>query len=233
VRLGFAAKGGGMIAPTMATMLCFVTTDAAIEAPVLQAMLARVAGATFNRVTVDGQQSTNDTAIVLANGASGIAPAGKSLALFEAAFEQAMLLLALALVADGEGATKVVRLRVDGAADAAEAEAAARTVANSPLVQAAFFGGDPNWGRIIQAVGQAVPPCNGAGLKAAISFEDLVLVRDGVAARLSYDDRRRLAKLMQTREIDVGVRLRRGDAEATVYFSDLTYDYVTVNSEYN
>ena len=233
VRLGFAAKGGGMIAPNMATMLCFVTTDAAIEPATLQAMLSRVATGTFNRVTVDGQQSTNDTAIMLANGASGVRLEGRSLRLFEQAFEQAMLLLALALVADGEGATKVVRLRVTGSADAAEAEAAARAVANSPLVQAAFFGGDPNWGRIIQAVGQTVPPVNGAGLKAAIAFEDLVLVRDGVAVRSSYDDKRRLDKLMQTREIDVHVTLRRGDGSATVYFSDLTYDYVTVNSEYN
>jgi glutamate N-acetyltransferase / amino-acid N-acetyltransferase len=205
VRLGFAAKGGGMIAPNMATMLCFVTTDAAIEAAALQEMLSRVAAETFNRVTVDGQQSTNDTALMFANGASGVTLAGESLAVFEAAFARAMLLLALALVADGEGATKVVRLRVDGAADAAEAEAAARTVANSPLVQAAFFGGDPNWGRIIQAVGQTVPATNGAGLKAAIAFDDLTLVSNGVAARLSYDDRRRLDRVMQTREIDVRV----------------------------
>jgi len=233
VRLGFAAKGGGMISPNMATMLCFVTTDAAISGPTLQGLLAQVVARTFNRVTVDGQQSTNDTAIMLANGASGISLSGKSLRLFEDAFEQAMLLLALALVADGEGATKVVRLRVEGAFDQPEAEAVARAVANSPLVQAAFFGGDPNWGRIVQAVGQIVPPADGAGLKADVAFDGLPLVQRGVAAALSYDERRHLQKIMQTREIDVLVSLSRGPAATTVYFSDLTYEYVTVNSEYN
>ena len=233
VRLGFAAKGGGMISPNMATMLCFVTTDAAISGPTLQGLLAQVVARTFNRVTVDGQQSTNDTAIMLANGASGISLSGKSLRLFEDAFEQAMLLLALALVADGEGATKVVRLRVEGAFDQPEAEAVARAVANSPLVQAAFFGGDPNWGRIVQAVGQIVPPADGAGLKADVAFDGLPLVQRGVAAALSYDERRHLQKIMQTREIDVLVSLSRGPATATIYFSDLTYEYVTVNSEYN
>ena len=233
VRLGFAAKGGGMISPNMATMLCFVTTDAAISGPTLQGLLAQVVARTFNRVTVDGQQSTNDTAIILANGASGISLSGKSLRLFEDAFEQAMLLLALALVADGEGATKVVRLRVEGAFDQPEAEAVARAVANSPLVQAAFFGGDPNWGRIVQAVGQIVPPADGAGLKADVAFDGLPLVQRGVAAALSYDERRHLQKIMQTREIDVLVSLSRGPAATTVYFSDLTYEYVTVNSEYN
>jgi glutamate N-acetyltransferase / amino-acid N-acetyltransferase len=233
VRLGFAAKGGGMISPNMATMLCFVTTDAVIPAPHLQALLARVVGRTFNRVTVDGQQSTNDTAIMLANGASGVGLSGKDLRLFEDAFEQAMLLLALALVADGEGATKVVRLRVEGAADPAEAEVVARAVANSPLVQSAFFGGDPNWGRIVQAVGQIVPPANGAGLKADVAFDRLALVKRGVAAALTYDERRHLQKIMQTREIDVLVSLTRGQGAASVFFSDLTYEYVTVNSEYN
>ena len=233
VRLGFAAKGGGMISPKMATMLCFATTDAAIPSPVLQELLARVVDRTFNRVTVDGQQSTNDSAIMLANGASGISLSGKSLRLFEDAFEQAMLLLALTLVADGEGATKVVRLRVEGAFDQPEAEAVVRAVANSPLVQAAFFGGDPNWGRIVQAVGQIVPPADGAGLKADVAFDGLPLVQRGVAAALSYDERRHLQKIMQTREIDVLVSLSRGPAATTVYFSDLTYEYVTVNSEYN
>jgi len=233
VRLGFAAKGGGMISPKMATMLCFATTDAAVPGPALRGLLARVVDRTFNRVTVDGQQSTNDTAIMLANGASGISLSGKSLRLFEDAFEQAMLLLALALVADGEGATKVVRLRVEGAFDQPEAEAVARAVANSPLVQAAFFGGDPNWGRIVQAVGQIVPPADGAGLKADVAFDGLPLVQRGVAAALSYDERRHLQKIMQTREIDVLVSLSRGPAATTVYFSDLTYEYVTVNSEYN
>ena len=233
VRLGFAAKGGGMISPNMATMLCFVTTDAAIPGPILQELLARVVDRTFNRVTVDGQQSTNDTAIMLANGTSGVSLSGKSLHLFEEAFEQAMLLLALALVADGEGATKVVRLRVEGASDQPEAEAVARAVANSPLVQAAFFGGDPNWGRIVQAVGQIVPPADGAGLKADVAFNGLALVKRGIAAGLTYDERGLLQKLMQTREIDVHVSLSRGPAATTIYFSDLTYEYVTVNSEYN
>jgi len=233
VRLGFAAKGGGMISPKMATMLCFATTDAAVPGPALQGLLTRVVDRTFNRVTVDGQQSTNDTAIMLANGASGVSLSGKSLRLFEDAFEQAMLLLALALVADGEGATKVVRLRVEGAFDQPEAEAVARAVANSPLVQAAFFGGDPNWGRIVQAVGQIVPPADGAGLKADVAFDGLPLVQRGVAVALSYDERRHLQKIMQTREIDVLVSLSRGPATTTIYFSDLTYEYVTVNSEYN
>jgi glutamate N-acetyltransferase/amino-acid N-acetyltransferase len=156
VRLGFAAKGAGMICPDMATMLCFVTCDAVVPARAWRAMTAAAVASSFNRITVDGQESTNDTVIALANGASGVALDAASLAALQRVLETALLMLAVAIVADGEGATKVVRLDVAGARDPLEAERVARAVAGSPLVKAAFYGEDPNWGRVVQAAGQAL-----------------------------------------------------------------------------
>lgn len=233
VHVGVAAKGAGMICPDMATMLCFAATNAVVPQPALDDLLRRVVGRTFNSVTVDGQQSTNNMVAIFANGASGVEVTGPAVTLLEEAIRAAMLSLAIALVADGEGSTRTVRLRVDGAWDDAEAEAAARAVANSPLVKAAFFGGDPNWGRVLQAAGQAISGSNGAGFKAAVAYGDVELVRLGCAVRLADGDVSRLRDIMREDEIDVRLTLYRGEGTATIYFSDLTHDYVTVNSEYS
>jgi glutamate N-acetyltransferase/amino-acid N-acetyltransferase len=218
VRIGLAAKGAGMISPRMATTLCFVTTDAVIPQPALDDLLRRVVARTFNSVTVDGQQSTNDMVLCLANGASGVAVTGPALSLFERALDAAMLSLAVALVGDGEGATRTVRLTVSGAWDDDEAGAVARAVGDSPLVKAAFFGGDPNWGRIVQAAGQIVGTIDGARFRVEVAYGDIEVVRA-------------LAIVMAEPEIDLRLTLHRGPATSTIYFSDLSHEYVSVNSE--
>ncbi len=203
VTISAQAKGAGMIEPDLATMLCFVQTDAAVPDP--QAALRAAVADSFERITVDGQMSTNDTVLLQASGASG-AP------LPEGLLEAVLLQLALAVVADGEGATRVGRVEVSGAAGEAEAERVARAIANSPLVKTALFGRDPNWGRIAQAAGMA------------LAGEDLEEIGTGAidAAELAED----------TPEAEIGVRLERGDGRAHVFFSDLGYEYVRINSEY-
>jgi glutamate N-acetyltransferase/amino-acid N-acetyltransferase len=203
VTLSAQAKGAGMIEPDMATMLCFVQTDAVLAEPD-GALRAAVEGS-FNRITVDGQMSTNDTVLLQASGASGKPlPAGL--------LEAVLLQLAIEIVRDGEGAVRVGRIEVTEAATDAEAERVARAVANSPLVKTALFGSDPNWGRIAQAAG------------AALAGEDLEEIgADSIdAAELGSD----------LPEAEIGLRLRCGAASAHVFFSDLGYEYVKVNAEY-
>jgi glutamate N-acetyltransferase/amino-acid N-acetyltransferase len=232
VRLGVAAKGCGMISPHMATMLCFVTCDAAVPEEVWRAMVKGAVDATFNRVTVDGQESTNDMVLALANGASGIAPGDEGLARIAEGLRAALLSIALAMVADGEGATKTVKLDVIGAADAGEAERVARAVAGSPLVKTAFYGRDANWGRIVQAVGQALGGSGRATLPVDVAYDDLVVVQGGEPAALGEGAQERLADIMTQPEIALRVALNGAGAGSTVYFSDLTHDYVTLNAEY-
>jgi glutamate N-acetyltransferase/amino-acid N-acetyltransferase len=231
VRIGLAAKGAGMISPRMATTLCFVTTDAAIPQPALDDLLRRVVARTFNSITVDGQQSTNDTVLCLANGASGVTVTGVALTLFEEAIEAAMLALAVALVGDGEGATHTVRLAVGGAWDDDEAACVARSIGDSPLVKCAFFGADPNWGRIVQAAGQVVDSTAGARFRVDVSYGEVEVVRDGEPVELSAASRRALAVVMAMPEIDLRLTLHRGPGASTIYFSDLSHAYVSVNSE--
>ena len=231
VRIGLAAKGAGMISPRMATTLCFVTTDAVIPQPALDDLLRRVVAQTFNRVTVDGQQSTNDMVLCLANGASGVAVTGPALTVFEQALEAAMLALAVALVGDGEGSTRTVRLTVSGAWDDDEAAAVARSVGDSPLVKAAFFGGDPNWGRIVQAAGQIVGSTGGARFRVEVAYGDIEVVRDGEPVALGAAACGALAALMGEPEIDLHLALHRGAGTSTLFFSDLSHEYVSVNSE--
>ena len=203
VTLSAQAKGAGMIEPRMATMLCFVQTDAVVADP--DAALQAATDASFNRITVDGQMSTNDCVLLQATGASGRPlPAG----LLEAVLTQ----LAIEIVRDGEGAVRVGRVEVGEAASAAEAERVARAVANSPLVKTALFGRDPNWGRIAQAAG------------AALVGEDLEEIgADSIdAAELGAE----------TAEAEIGLRLGRGEHRAHVWFSDLGYEYVRINAEY-
>jgi len=203
VTVSAQAKGGGMIQPKMATMLCFVQTDAVVDDP--GSALRAASDASFERITVDGQMSTNDTVLLQATGEAG-APLPDGL------LEAVLLQLALAVVADGEGSTRVCRVGVEGAASADEAERVARAIANSPLVKTALFGRDPNWGRIAQAAGMA------------LAGEDL----DEIGAD-SIDN----AELGEdVAEAELGLRLDRGEHSAHVYFSDLGYEYVRINAEY-
>jgi glutamate N-acetyltransferase / amino-acid N-acetyltransferase len=203
VTLSAQAKGAGMIEPGLATMLCFVQTDAVVVDPAT--MLRDAVAVSFERITVDGQMSTNDAVLLQATGSSDERlPAGL--------LESVLLQLALEIVADGEGATRVARVSVEQASTAAEADRVARAVANSPLVKTALYGRDPNWGRIAQSAGMA------------LAGEDL----DGLGP-----DAIDAAELgSETAEADLAVRLGRGDASAEIYFSDLTPGYVELNSEY-
>ena len=203
VTLSAQAKGAGMIEPGFATMLCFVQTDAEVPDP--DAALREAVARSFERITVDGQMSTNDTVLLQASGSSRRAlPPGL--------LDAVTLQLALEVVADGEGASRVGRIEVTGAAGAEEAERVARAIANSPLVKTALSGRDPNWGRIVQAAGMAL---------AGAELPEL-----GAAAV----DARELAS--DAAEVEVALRLDRGEGAAHVYFSDLTADYVRINSEY-
>jgi glutamate N-acetyltransferase/amino-acid N-acetyltransferase len=233
VRLGFAAKGCGMISPDMATMLCFVTCDAAVTAEAWAELMHGAVAASFNRITVDGQESTNDMVLGFANGASGVEPGEEGLARLGAALQAALLSLAISIVADGEGSTRTVRLTVTGARDGDEAEGVARAVANSPLVKTAFYGRDPNWGRIMQAIGQSLGRDGLHALPARIVYEDLVVVDHGQPAALDAVQQGRLTEVMHQPEIDLTVALNGRGAHATVFFSDLTHDYVTLNAEYS
>ncbi len=203
VTLSAQAKGAGMMQPDFATMLCFVQTDAVVADA--DAALRAAVEASFERVTVDGQMSTNDTVLLQATGEAG-APLPDGL------LEAVLLQLAIEIVADGEGSVRVGRVQVDGAASSAEAERVARTIANSPLVKTALFGRDPNWGRIAQAAGMA------------LAGEDLDEIgADSIdAAELGED----------VAEAEIGLRLDRGDHSAHVWFSDLGYEYVRINAEY-
>jgi glutamate N-acetyltransferase/amino-acid N-acetyltransferase len=203
VTLSAQAKGAGMMQPGFATLLCFAQTDAAIAEP--EGVLRAAVAGSFERITVDGQLSTNDSVLLQATGEAG-AP------LPEGLLDAALLQLALEVVADGEGASRVARVDVDGAADPAEAERVARAIANSPLVKTALYGRDPNWGRIAQAAGMAL---------AGEDVEELGPDRidaDGLGS--------------QDPEAEIAIRLGRGEGHAHVYFSDLTPDYVNLNSEY-
>ena len=233
VRVGLAAKGCGMISPNMATMLCFVTCDAVVTAEAWNELMQSAVAASFNRITVDGQESTNDMVLGFCNGASGVEPGAAGLAQLGEALQGALLALAVSIVADGEGSTRTMRLKVTGARDGDAAEAVARAVANSPLVKTAFYGRDANWGRIMQAIGQALGKDGHRALPARISYEDVVIVDHGQPAALDEVQQGRLLDIMHQPEIDLNVALNGPGAQATVYFSDLTHDYVTLNAEYS
>ena len=187
VRIGGMCKGAGMISPDMATMLCFITTDAAVKQPDLQLALRTAVNKSFNRITVDGDQSTNDTVLVLANGMAGNSPLchkSPDWSVFVSALEKICFDLAIKIVKDGEGATKFVTVRVNGAASRSDALKAARSVAESLLVKTSWFGADPNWGRIIAAIGYAGIKMNEA--KVDISFDGIKAVEGGQSLSVSY-----------------------------------------------
>jgi glutamate N-acetyltransferase/amino-acid N-acetyltransferase len=227
------AKGAGMIHPNLATMLAFVTTDAEVDAALLRDMLEYAAERSFNRISIDGDTSTNDALLLLATGKSGI-PAIRAiddprLATLRSAVEQVCGELARAIVRDGEGATKFITVAVEEGADENECLAAARAVAGSPLVKTAFFASDPNWGRILAAVGRS-------GLRAldtakiSVMLDEVCIVAGGArAAGYSEDAGQRV---MARSDITIRIRLGRGTASTTMWTCDLSHEYVRINAEY-
>ena len=231
VRVGGMAKGAGMIEPNMATMLAFLTTDAAVRPTALQACLSAAVAASFNRISVDGDMSTNDTVLFLANGAAGnrpLSPRHPRWPAFAAAVGEVARRLALKIVEDGEGATRFVTVAVRGAKTDADARAAARAIANSLLVKTSWYGGDPNWGRVIAAVGYS-----GAAVDADrvdIRFDGCLAVRAGRrAANFRLND---LERVLRQKRFAIDVDLRLGRGGDTVYTCDCSEEYVRINSEY-
>jgi len=232
VNIAGIAKGSGMIAPDMATMLAFVATDAAIAPDVLRGLLRRLTPRTFNAVTVDGDRSTNDTLLLFATGQSGAPMIGRlgdpRLAEFAAKLEAVLLHLALQLVRDGEGASKFVKITVNGAKSPASARKIARTIAESPLVKTAFAGEDANWGRIVMAVGRADEPIDRT--KVSVAFGQHLAARDGLIAR-GYSEEA-MSAYMKNAELEVTVGVGVGEATATMWTCDLTKQYVAINGDY-
>jgi glutamate N-acetyltransferase/amino-acid N-acetyltransferase len=251
VRLGAMVKGSGMIHPNMATMLCFITTDAAISAPLLDRALRQGVKRSFNRLTVDGDTSTNDMVLIMANGAAGNPPipaGGDEFAAFQRALEALCVHLTRAMARDGEGAGKLLNVAVRGAADEGAAEALAKSVAASNLVKAACFGADANWGRVLCALGYAGVPFDPAAV--AVRFASrrgcLLVCRAGAALPFSEDE----AKGILSEDeiwilVDLGGEIPAGDGElplpdplnlgpgeAVAWGCDLTYDYVRINGDY-
>jgi glutamate N-acetyltransferase/amino-acid N-acetyltransferase len=227
ITIGGMAKGSGMIEPMMATMLGFMTTDAGISGPLLERALREVVNDTFNAITVDGDSSTNDCVMILANGASGVTVDEHSYDAFTDALRSVCLRLALGIVRGGEGATKLVTVNVTGATSPAEARKAAKAIANSLLVKTAIHGGDPNWGRLIAAAGRA-----GVGFDlngAQVMIGPIVLFKDG----RPYDDAApEAASYLKNTDIVVTVGLGVGNASSTVWTCDLSAEYVRINAEY-
>jgi glutamate N-acetyltransferase/amino-acid N-acetyltransferase len=221
------AKGSGMIAPDMATMLCFVFTDAAIPASVLQHMLAAGVRHSFNRTTVDSDTSTSDTVLVFATGQAGNAP-DAALADFAAALDAVLLDLALLVVRDGEGASKFIRIDVAGAVDDGSAQRVALSIANSPLVKTAIAGEDANWGRIVMAVGKAGEPADRDTLSVAVG--GVWMARNGSVVE-GYDEAPVVAH-MRGREIEIAVDLGLGQGTGTAWTCDLTHAYIDINGSY-
>nr|WP_324291051.1 bifunctional glutamate N-acetyltransferase/amino-acid acetyltransferase ArgJ [Asticcacaulis sp. SL142] len=232
VRIAGIAKGSGMIAPDMATMLAFIVTDANLSAGVLQSLLGLYTRTTFNCVTVDGDTSTNDTALLFATGASRSAKISRAgdrrLADFRVKLEKVMHTLAIQLVRDGEGARKLVKINVTGASSPASARKIAKSIAESPLVKTAFAGEDANWGRIVMAVGKTEEEVDRDRI--SIKFGDLVAAENG-AVSLGYDEAA-MSAYMKNAELEVSVDVGVGRGAAHVYTCDLTHGYISINGDY-
>jgi len=229
--IGGIAKGAGMIHPNMATMLCLITTDVAIAPVALKQALAEAVNFSFHMITVDGDISTNDMVSVIANGQAGNKNiddiASGAYREFVAVLKQVCIYLAQQVVRDGEGATKFLEIVVQGAVSFDEAKAAAMSVAKSPLVKTAFFGEDPNWGRILCAIGYSGAQVDTE--KTMLKFGDLTVVENGVAGKPNSTA---LQKVMAAKDIRVSIDLGVGDSEATVWTCDLSYEYVKINADY-
>jgi glutamate N-acetyltransferase/amino-acid N-acetyltransferase len=227
------AKGVGMLQPDMATMLAYVATDCAVSQRALDRLVREVADASFHRVTVDGDTSTNDSFVLIATGRAGnrevAGPDDAGYAALERALTEVARELAIAIARDGEGATKLITIRVSGAASEPEAARVAKSIANSPLVKTAFFASDPNLGRLLMAIGNAgVADLDVARVELWLG-EVKVIERGERAAGYREEDG---ARVMRPAEVEVGVALGRGAAETTVWTCDFSYDYVKINAEY-
>jgi len=228
--IGGIAKGSGMIHPNLATLLCFLTTDAVVDGEFLRQVLRVAMGVSFNMVSIDGDTSTNDMVLLLANGRSGNEPItqGSLLAdVFRRALTQVCIQLAKGIARDGEGASRLIEVTVAGAASGADARLAARTVVGSSLVKAAVYGGDPNWGRIIAAAGRS-----GAAIvesQVVLFIADICILRDGC---LQSFDEEAVAAVLLGSEVPIGLQLNLGEYTATAWGCDLSAEYVTINSEY-
>lgn len=231
VAIAGMCKGAGMICPNLATMLAYLTTDATVAPEHLHAALKAAVDKSFNRITIDGDQSTNDTILLFANGAAGaddLTPSHHDWPRFVDALSAVCLKLATKVVQDGEGATKFVTVHVEGAASQPEALDAARAVANSPLFKTACFGGDPNWGRVICAVGYSGAQVDER--KTQILFDDVCVYDKGRIADEATNAK--LAEVMRRKAFTVTVNLNLGKGADTVYTCDFSYDYVKINGEY-
>lgn len=225
------SKGAGMIKPNMATMLAFIATDVALPQALLDEWVVKLADASFNRITIDGDTSTNDACVLVATGESGVElhATDAEAESFYQALEAVFVELAQAIVRDGEGATKFVTIEVKGAATAADARTVAETVAHSPLVKTALFASDPNWGRILAAVGRA--PINHLEVdKVSIWLGDVAIVEQGSVAT-SYTEEQGAAVMAQA-DILITITLGEGEGQSTVWTCDFSYDYVKINAEY-
>lgn len=227
------AKGAGMIKPNMATMLAFVATDAAVAAPVLDQLVKEAADLSFNRIVIDGDTSTNDACMLLASGQAGLAPIasaeGEVYEALRSAVIEVFVELAQQLIRDGEGATKFIQIKVQGGKDSGECAKVAYAIAQSPLVKTAFFASDPNWGRIVAAIGYAgvdgLDPS-----KVSVHLGDVLIVDQGGRAT---DYREELGQaVMKQSDISISVQLGRGSAEHHLWTTDFSYDYVRINAEY-
>ncbi|WP_129598464.1 bifunctional ornithine acetyltransferase/N-acetylglutamate synthase [Methanohalophilus profundi] len=229
VRIGGITKGSGMIEPNMGTMLAFIYTDAILSADTLKACLVKANDSSFNMMVVDGDTSTNDMALLTATGASSIAP---DVANFQRGLDYVLVELAKKIARDGEGATKLIEVQVNGASDLADARKAAKTIVRSPLVKSAIYGHDPNWGRVVAAAGYS-----GASLDQdtiSLKFSDgenaVTLVDHGQVADTSAN--KQLKSIMESDTVIISVDLSLGEAFAVAWGCDLTYDYVRINAEY-
>jgi glutamate N-acetyltransferase/amino-acid N-acetyltransferase len=230
VTLGAMAKGAGMISPNMATMFGIVTTDAAIAAEVLKPLLKKCVDRSFNQIAVDNDMSTSDAIVCLANGQSGapsLAPGTESYDVFATALEHVCIEMAKALVRDGEGATKFIEINVAGVQSDEDAKTIARTIAHSQLCKTAFFGEDPNWGRIACAAGYAGVPFDPNDITIAIG--DVLVTKGGVPTDFKEED---AAALMQKPEVQIHLSVGDGPGNATFWTSDLSHAYITINADY-
>lgn len=230
VVIGGIAKGAGMIHPNLATLLSFLATDALIDAHFLEQALRKAVDISFNMITIDGETSPSDTVLILANGLAGnrrIEEGTREAEAFQAALEQVCLYLAKCVARDGEGATKLIEIAVEGALSSADARVAARTIASSPLVKAAIHGNDPNWGRIIAALGRSGVEIDGS--KIDLFLNNICLMEGGCPYPFDKDE---VKAAMMATEVPIRVCLNLGNAAATAWGCDLTEEYVTINSEY-
>ncbi|GIV17881.1 MAG: arginine biosynthesis bifunctional protein ArgJ [Armatimonadota bacterium] len=227
VRIGGIAKGAGMIAPNMATMLCFLTTDAQIPAPALQQVLKDAVERSFHCLTIDSDTSTNDMVVILANGQSGV-DVHRYLDDFQLALEQLCIRLAQRIAWDGEGATKLVEIEVRGAPTFTQARRMAKTVAESPLVKTALFGNDPNWGRILAAMGRSGVDFDPD--RAQIALQGTLVYADGKPTAFDAHD---LHERLKADTVTIAIDLQEGTEHATVWTCDFSYDYVRINAEYS